>query len=135
MTTTPEIDTEGTARFVTGPNCGLLPILNPRGGKRLDIYGSGKPVPQGVLSNQQIRHFLDKGLIEAVDDRGIPDRYRVVECLSAIIATDSEQGWGRPRVAERLRSQGFAYSNKTISIAVLLFNSDWKLGQPIPERG
>ena len=129
-----EVDTEGTARFITGPNCSLLPIVNPKGGRRLDIYGPGRPVPQGVLSKTQERHYLEKNMIVAVDEHGNPDKYRAVECLSAIIAADCEVGWGRPRIAERLRSQGFKYGNQTISIAVRLFDSDWKLGDPIPER-
>lgn len=134
MTTTP--DTEGTPRYQTTQDCGLLRIPNPRGGKVLDIYGPGRPVPAGALTPQTAQHYLNKGLIEHTDEHGNGDKHRAIECLSAIIASDCEQGWGRPRVAERLRSQGFAYGNKAISIAIKMFNSEWKLGDPIPsERG
>ena len=129
MTETPE--DFGTPRFQTAG--AFLRILTPRGGKCLDIYGPGRPVPANALSDPKIReHLLDKGLIVHVDERGNADKHRAVECLSAIIATDCEQGWGRPRVAERLRSQGFKYSNQAISLAVRMFNSDWKLGDPLP---
>jgi hypothetical protein len=134
MTETPEVD-YGTPRFVTAST--FLRIDNPRGGKVTDIFGAGRPVPPSALSDPKVRqHLLDHGLIEACDDKGVVDRYRCVEALSAIICTDCEVGWGRPRIAERLRSQGFGYSNRTLGIAIKMFNSDWVLGDPLPsERG
>jgi hypothetical protein len=124
----------GTPRYVTASS--YLPIVNPRGGKRLDIYGVGKPVPASAMTHEQAQHFLRLGLIEHTDGKGNVDKWRCEECLSAIVATDCELGWGRPRVAERLRSEGFAFSNKTLSIALKMFNSDWKSGDPLPsERG
>lgn len=123
----------GVARFVTGPGVGLLPIQNPRGGRRLDIYGPGRPVPQGVLTEQQVNHFLAHNLIERVDDKGNVDRYRVGEALSAIIACcadeEGSENWGRPRIAERLRANGFAFSNQTISLAI----KRWQ-NPPVPEQ-
>jgi hypothetical protein len=137
MTETPEAPVDyGTPRYVTAG--AFLPILNPRGGKRLDIYGAGKPIPQGAMTDEQIKHWLDKGLIEHTDGKGNVDRYRVVECLSAIIACcadeEGSETWGRPRIAERLRSQGFAFQNKTLGIAIRMWRGDWKSGDPIPER-
>jgi hypothetical protein len=132
--TTPEPEVDyGTPRFQTAG--AFLRIMNPKGGKSLDIYGPGHPVPASALSDPKIReHLLDKRFIEHVDDRGNADKYRAVECLSAIIASGCEMGWGRPRVAERLRAEGFRFQNRTIGIAIRLFNSEWKLGDPIPER-
>src|SRR5271168_4315350 len=94
---TPEVD-YGTPRYVTSSTCSLLPIVNPHGGRRIDIYGPHRPVPAGVLTDTQIKHFLEKNLIEHVDAHGNVDRFRAVEALTAIIATDCEPGWGRPRV-------------------------------------
>lgn len=132
MSDEPTVD-YGTPRFQTAG--AFLRIMPPQGGKSLDVYGPGHPVPASALSDPKLRnHLLDKGLIVHVDDRGNPDKGRAIECLTAIIASGAEQGWGRPRVAERLRSEGFRYQNKTIGIAIRLFNSDWKLGDPIPER-
>jgi hypothetical protein len=135
MTTPEPEDNFGTPRFVTAS--AFLRIDNPRGGKVLDIYGAGRPVPASAVSDPKVRqHLLDKGLIEHVDDRGNVDKWRCVEALTAIIATDCEVGWGRPRIAEHLRSQGFKYSNRTLGIAIRMFNSDWTLGDPLPsERG
>jgi hypothetical protein len=137
MTETPEVD-YGTPRYVTA--AASLHIVNPRGGKRLDIYGQGRPVPASAMTDEQIRHFLDKSLIEHADEHGNVDRFRAVECLSAIITccADDEgfESWGRPRIAERLRANGFAFGNKTFGIAIKMLKSDWKSGDPLPsERG
>jgi hypothetical protein len=130
----------GTPRYVTASS--YLPIVNPRGGKRLDIYGVGKPVPASAMTHEQAQHFLRLGLIEHTDGKGNVDRFRAVECLTAIIACCSDdegfESWGRPRIAERLRREGFAYSNKTLGIAIKMFKSDppWEFGDPLPdERG
>src|SRR5271155_1826921 len=106
---TPEVD-YGTPRYVTSSTCSLLPIVNPRGGKRLDIYGPHRPVPAGAMTDDQIKHLLDHGLIEHADDKGRPDHLRVDECLSAIICVIADEPgcekWGRPRIAEALRAAG-----------------------------
>jgi hypothetical protein len=123
MTETPEAPVDyGTPRYVTSSTCHLLPIVNPRGGKRLDIYGPGKPIPDGALTAAQIKHLLDHGMISHTDGKGNVDHLRVDECLSAIIACcadeEGSETWGRPRIAERLRSQGFAFGNDTLSRAI-----------------
>jgi hypothetical protein len=137
MTETPEVD-YGKPQFVT--SCAFLPIVNPKGGKRLDIYGVGKPVPASAMTDEQIQHFLRMGMIEHTDGKGNVDRFRAVECLTAIITCCSDdegfESWGRPRIAERLRANGFAFSNKTFGIAIRMLRSDWKSGDPLPsERG
>ena len=72
MTETNEPVDYGTPRYVTSSTCHLLPIVNPRGGKRLDIYGPHKPIPAGAMTADQVRHLLDHGLIEHADEHGRP---------------------------------------------------------------
>jgi hypothetical protein len=139
MTETPEAPVDyGTPRYVTAG--AFLPILRPGGGKRLDIYGPGKPVPASAMTDAQVAHFLDKGLIEHVDAHGNVDKWRCVEALTAIIACcadeEGSESWGRPRIAEAVRRKGFKFQNRTLGIAIKMFKSDWKSGDPLPsERG
>jgi hypothetical protein len=135
MEMTEPLDHVGTPHYRTSATCSLLRILNPRGGRVVDLYGPHRAVPAGLLTPKTAEHYLDHGMIEHVDAEGRADKGRYVEILSAIIACDCEKDWGRPRIAERLRANGFKYNNRAISVAVKMWHSDWKLGDPIPETG
>jgi len=123
----------GTPRYVTSSTCHLLPIVNPRGGKRLDIYGPHRPVPAGAMTAEQIRHLLEHGLIEHADADGRPDHLRVDEALSVIIAciADEEgcESWGRPRIADAVRHAGYRFSNETLGLAIKRWHSP-----PVPQE-
>ena len=123
----------GTPRYVTSSTCHLLPIVNPRGGKRLDIYGPHKPIPHGALTDEQVRHLLDHGMIEHTDGKGNIDHLRVDEALSVIICCIAEEegseSWGRPRIAEAVRRAGYRFSNETLGLAIKRWHSP-----PVPER-
>lgn len=126
-----------TQHFRTKSGVGLLRFENPDGGKVIDLYGGGKPVPPNVvrtLSSDRIKRLLDSGLIEMTDAGWNPtDPHRVIECWCALVSFDVPKDAGRPRAAEILRGHGCRYSNATIGAAVKLYNSDWKLGDPLPE--
>ena len=126
----PEVN--GEVRFRSLVN--LVRIRDPKG-KLKDFYDKGRILPDWAAhDDDQVRRFLDHGLIELVDAGGTPpDPGRVVECLSALISCGVPLGAGRPRAAAILRGEGMRYSNETVSKALKLFNSDWKLGEPIEE--
>ena len=126
----------GTPRYVTAG--AFLRIDNPHGGKVRDFFGPGRPVPASAMTDAQRDHYLRVGLIEHCDDRGHVDKWRCEEALSVIITCianeEGSESWGRPRIAEAVRRAGFAFSNKTLSIAVKMWRSDWKLGDPLPSE-
>jgi hypothetical protein len=136
MTWTSEFH-HGTPHFVTASAFNRFD--NPAGGKVHDIFGAGVPVPAHVLRDEKhVEHLLRHGLIERSDGKGHVDKWRCEEALSAIICCcaddEGSESWGRPRIAERLRANGFAFSNKTLSIAVKMWRGDWKLGDPLPSE-
>jgi hypothetical protein len=110
----------GEPHFVTASS--FLRIDNPRGGPVRDIYGKGVPIPQGAMTEKQIKHYLEHGQIARSDGKGNIDHDRVEECLSAIICCCADEpgweSWGRPRISERLRANGFRFSNKSFGLAI-----------------
>lgn len=132
--TTPETPVDyGVARYVTASAFLRIPPKGPHGGKVLDLYGAGLPIPQGAMTEAQIKHYLEHGLIEHTDGKGNVDRYRVDECLSAIICCIADEpgceSWGRPRIAEAVRRAGFKFSTETLSRAIRRFHNP-----PQPEQ-
>jgi len=126
--TTPENEF-GTPHFVTA---GPFLRIPPRGaGRNRDFYGVGKPIPDGLLTEAQIQHFLAHSLIARSDGKGHVDHGREDEALCAVIACcadeEGSESWGRPRIAERLRANGYAFSNDTLSRAIKRFKN------PLPE--
>jgi len=117
--------TEGIAHYVTAG--AFLRIDAPGGGRVRDFYGAGRPIPANAMTETQIRHYLDHGLIARSDGKGNVDHLRVDECLSAIIATIADEPgsekWGRPRIAEALRAAGFKFGNETLSRAIRRFHN------------
>ena len=138
-------DTRGTSGLrhaATGYRQPLFPLVNPAGGKNEDIYGKGRPIPDRIVQKlmrepKTLEHLLAKGLVAYTDGKGHVDTGRCIECLSVIIllCADEEgsETWGRPRIAERLRANGYSYSNEAMSTAIRMFkNPEWKSGDPIP---
>lgn len=124
-------------RFRTGAAVGLLRLENPKGGPVLDLYGPGRLLPESVvkwLDADRIKHLLDRGLIEFCDNSGTPsDPGRVIECWGVLVSFNVPKDAGRPRVADILHRNGCHYSNETLSRAIALYRSDWKLGDEVPQ--
>ncbi|MBO0883099.1 MAG: hypothetical protein J2P17_22745, partial [Mycobacterium sp.] len=120
-------------RFRSRIGAPLIRIADKHG-KLHDFYGQGRILPEWVAHDpEQVMRYLDLGLIEPCDAGGRPtDTDRAIECLTALIACSVPEHAGRPRAADILRRNGLRYSNGTISKALRLLRSDWKLGEPVP---
>ncbi|KMV23261.1 hypothetical protein ACT16_06110 [Mycobacterium heckeshornense] len=104
-----------------------------KNGKLHEVRGVGTPLPRWFPANEaHLRLMLQNGLIAAVDADGRPDHDRIVECLSALSAVGVPVGCGRPRARDLLARHDLHYSNDTLSKALRLYGSDWKLGEPYP---
>lgn len=133
MTTNPAAtaNSETTMRLRTMPNVWLVRVADPNG-KLHEVLRPGALLPVWALwSDEQVRHLLDHGLCELVDDKGRQaDPGRVWECVSALITLNVPEDAGAPRARDALRSKGFRYSNATICEAVRIRKSDEKYQPP-----
>jgi hypothetical protein len=133
MADEPIVEKQGHIRLKVCKGVALCRIKDP-GGKYRDYYSPGQILPEWADHDEkQVAHFIRMGIIEPCDRAGVPtDPGRIIECVSCLITSGVEPGNGRPRASALLRSNGFHFSNETISKAVKCFNSNWVVGDPIP---